>query len=44
MDVLGVDFLTNPKVTDSADIKLPDLASIELPSFGEVDVAPEGPN
>ena len=43
MDVLGVDFLTNPKVTDSADIKLPDLASIELPSFGEVDVAPEGP-
>lgn len=44
MDVLGVDFLTNPKVTESsADIKLPDLASIELPSFGEPETAPEGP-
>lgn len=37
-DILGVDFLTNPKVTEtSADIKLPDLATIELPSFGEAE-------
>jgi len=42
-DILGVDFLTNPRVTESSgDIKLPDLGSIELPSFGEVDVS-EGP-
>jgi hypothetical protein len=35
-DILGVDFLTNPKITDgSADLKLPDLGTIELPSFGE---------
>lgn len=35
-DILGVDFLTNPKITEgSADIKLPDLGTIELPSFGE---------
>lgn len=35
-DILGVDFLTNPKITESsADIKLPDLATIELPSFGD---------
>jgi hypothetical protein len=40
-DILGVDFLTNPKITESSgDIRLPDLASIELPSFNEVDVAP----
>jgi len=39
-DILGVDFLTNPKITEtSADIKLPDLGTIELPSFGEVDVS-----
>ena len=37
-DILGVDFLTNPKITESSgDIKLPDLTSIELPSFGEVE-------
>jgi hypothetical protein len=43
-DILGVDFLTNPKITESSgDIKLPDLTSIELPSFGEVDHAPEAP-
>lgn len=32
-DVLGVDFLTNPKMTEATDIKLPDLASVELPTF-----------
>jgi hypothetical protein len=43
-DILGVDFLTNPKITESSgDIKLPDLTSIELPSFGEVEQAPEAP-
>jgi len=43
-DILGVDFLTNPKITESSgDIRLPDLASIELPSFGEADAAPEPP-
>jgi hypothetical protein len=40
-DILGVDFLTNPKITEaSADIKLPDLGTIDLPSFGEM---PEPP-
>lgn len=35
-DILGVDFLTNPKITEgSADLKLPDLGTIDLPSFGE---------
>jgi hypothetical protein len=43
-DILGVDFLTNPKITEtSGDIKLPDLASIELPSFGEADVEADAP-
>lgn len=43
-DILGVDFLTNPKMTESSgDIRLPDLASIELPSFSEADAAPEPP-
>jgi len=43
-DILGVDFLTNPKMIDSSgDIRLPDLASIELPSFSEADMAPEPP-
>uniref|UniRef100_A0A6C0EUL9 Uncharacterized protein n=1 Tax=viral metagenome TaxID=1070528 RepID=A0A6C0EUL9_9ZZZZ len=37
-DIFGVDFLTNPKMSEtSGDIKLPDLASIELPSFGDVE-------
>lgn len=43
-DILGLDFLTNPKMTESsggADIKLPDLATIELPTFNlEADEAP----
>lgn len=34
-DILGVDFLTNPKITDSLDIKLPDLATVELPAFDD---------
>ncbi len=43
-DILGVDFLTNPKITEgSADIKLPDLATIELPSFGEAEAPSEAP-
>ena len=43
-DILGVDFLTNPKITESSgDIRLPDLASIELPSFNETDTAPDPP-
>jgi hypothetical protein len=42
-DVFGVDFLTNPKISEASDtIKLPDLASIELPSFGETETV-EGP-
>jgi hypothetical protein len=42
-DVFGVDFLTNPKVTEgTVDISLPDLATVELPSFGEA-AAPEAP-
>lgn len=44
-DVFGVDFLTNPKMTEgSVDIKLPDLGSIELPSFDNLESsAPEAP-
>lgn len=42
-DILGVDFLTNPKITESSDIRLPDLATVELPSFGDVEQAPEAP-
>lgn len=43
-DILGVDFLTNPKITEtSGDIKLPDLNTIELPSFGDVDQPSEPP-
>jgi len=43
-DVLGVDFLTNPKITEnSGNIALPELGSIDLPSFGDVDQAPEAP-
>lgn len=43
-DILGVDFLTNPKITEgSADIKLPDLGTIELPSFGEMEAPSEAP-
>ena len=39
MDILGVDFLTNPKITESTatDLKLPDLGTIELPSFGAIE-------
>jgi hypothetical protein len=43
-DILGVDFLTNPKITESSgDIRLPDLGSIELPTFGEVEQSHEAP-
>lgn len=43
-DILGVDFLTNPKFAEgSADLKLPDLATIELPSFGEAEAPSEAP-
>jgi hypothetical protein len=43
-DILGVDFLTNPKITESSgDIRLPDLATIELPSFGDVEQPSEAP-
>ena len=43
-DILGVDFLTNPKMVEiSGDIGLPELTSIDLPSFGEADMAPEPP-
>jgi hypothetical protein len=35
-DILGVDFLTNPKITESSgDIRLPTLETIDLPSFAE---------
>lgn len=41
-DILGVDFLTNPKVTETADVKLPELATVDLPSFdlGAMDAPP----
>ena len=43
-DILGVDFLTNPRITESSgDIKLPDLASIELPSFNDVETSHDAP-
>lgn len=32
-DILGVEFLTNPKVSETADVKLPELATVDLPSF-----------
>lgn len=31
-DILGTEFLTNPKITDSVDIKIPDLDTVELPA------------
>ena len=35
-DILGVEFLTNPKITESSgDIRLPTLETVELPSFGD---------
>jgi hypothetical protein len=35
-DILGVDFLTNPKITESSgDIRLPTLETVDLPSFAE---------
>jgi len=37
-DVLGVDFLTNPKITESTNIDLPNLDSVDLPSFNVVDL------
>jgi hypothetical protein len=37
-DVLGVDFLTNPKMT--SDIGLPTLDTVELPSFDEPKLVP----
>jgi hypothetical protein len=44
-DVLGVDFLTNPKITESTNIDLPNLDSVDLPSFNVVDLPTfdEGP-
>jgi hypothetical protein len=37
-DIIGVDFLTNPKITENTGgIGLPDLTSIELPSFDNVE-------
>lgn len=41
-DILGVEFLTNPKVSEMADVKLPDLATVDLPSFdlGAMDAPP----
>ena len=39
-DILGVEFLTNPKITDSSgDIRLPSLEAVDLPSFAD-DSAP----
>jgi len=32
-DILGADFLTNPKMMDSLDIKIPDLGAVELPEL-----------
>lgn len=32
-DILGVDFLTNPKMSDSVDLKIDGLESIELPTL-----------
>ena len=41
-DILGVDFLTNPKITEaSGDINLPDLGTIDLPSFEQVPEPPK---
>lgn len=34
-DILGLDFLTNPRITESngGDIRMPDLGAIDLPAF-----------
>jgi len=41
-DILGADFLVNPKMSDAIDIKMPELDSVELPSFTPVvDSAPK---
>jgi hypothetical protein len=42
-DVVGLDFLTNPKITDSVNVSLPDLTSIDLPTFNVAEAAPEAP-
>ena len=39
MEVVGLDFLTNTKITDAPSMGLPDLTTIELPTFD----APEQP-
>jgi hypothetical protein len=42
-DVVGLDFLTNPKITESVNVSLPDLTSVELPSFNVSEPAQEAP-
>jgi len=41
-DIIGADFLMNPKMADVVDIKMPNLDAVELPSFDlpPMDTAP----
>lgn len=39
-DILGADFLMNPKMSDAVDIKMPELDSVELPPFNPISEAP----
>ena len=40
-DVLGLDFLTNSRITDTPSLGLPDLTSVDLPSFEPPSEAPK---
>jgi hypothetical protein len=40
-DVVGLDFLTNSRITDTPSLGLPDLTSVDLPSFEVSSEAPK---
>lgn len=42
-DVLGVDFLTNPKVVEAGSIELPSLETLDIPSFNMAEETTEAP-
>lgn len=42
-DVLGVDFLTNPKMTEAGSIELPSLETLDIPSFNMAEETVEAP-
>ena len=42
-DILGVDFLTNPKVVEAGSIELPTLETLDIPSFNMAEETTEAP-